>query len=181
MSVNVSPVQLHKTDMLRQVTRALAEHGLTAQRLELELTETAMVDDGRRINATLTALRSLGVRIAMDDFGTGYSSLAHLREFDLDRIKIDRSFIDSAPDDISSLAVLRAVTMMAKDLSIATTGEGVESEEQLARLLDLGCGTAQGYLLGRPMTAEAARALMQTSDALQQAVAGIAPGELARA
>ncbi|MCC4296763.1 MAG: EAL domain-containing protein [Aurantimonas coralicida] len=181
VSVNVSPVQLHKTDMLRQVTRALAEHGLTAQRLELELTETAMVDDGRRINATLTALRSLGVRIAMDDFGTGYSSLAHLREFDLDRIKIDRSFIDSAPDDVSSLAVLRAVTMMAKDLSIATTGEGVESEEQLARLLDLGCGTAQGYLLGRPMTAEAARALMQTTDAIQQAVAGIAPGELARA
>jgi len=181
VSVNVSPVQLHKTDMLRQVTKALAEHGLTAQRLELELTETAMVDDGRRINATLTALRSLGVRIAMDDFGTGYSSLAHLREFDLDRIKIDRSFIDSAPDDASSLAVLRAVTMMARDLSIATTAEGVESEEQLSRLLDLGCGTAQGYLLGRPMTADAARALMRTRGAVQQIVAGIATAELARA
>ena len=170
VSVNVSPVQLHKTDMLRQVTTALAEYGLTPNRLELELTETAMVEDGRRINATLTALRSLGVRIAMDDFGTGYSSLAHLREFDLDRIKIDRSFIDSAPGDASSLAVLRAVTAMARDMSIATTAEGVESEEQLERLLGLGCGTAQGFLLGRPMTAEAARALMVAPPPLERVV-----------
>ncbi|MEF2550772.1 EAL domain-containing protein [Aurantimonas sp. A2-1-M11] len=182
VSVNVSPVQLHKTDMLRQVTNALAEFGLTPHRLELELTETAMVDDGRRISATLRALRSLGVRIAMDDFGTGYSSLAHLREFDLDRIKIDRSFIDSAPGDASSMAVLRAVTMMARDLSIATTAEGVENEEQLERLLDLGCGTAQGYFLGRPMTAEAARALMRTVTGQPQIVADPSPpAELSQA
>ena len=160
VAVNVSPVQMRSTDLLRQVTQCLDRHGLTPDRLEIELTETAMVEDGRAIAATLAGLRALGIRIAMDDFGTGYSSLAHLRDFQLDRIKIDRSFVDAAPNDAGAQAVLRAVTVMARELSIPTLAEGVERDEQLAKLVALGVDAAQGYLLGRPMQAAQATDLV---------------------
>ncbi|MGE0231613.1 MAG: putative bifunctional diguanylate cyclase/phosphodiesterase [Flavobacteriaceae bacterium] len=160
ISINVSPVQLRSFDILRQITNALARYGLTPRRIEIEITETAMLDNSEQISAVLAGLRALGVRIAMDDFGTGYSSLAHLREFELDRIKIDRSFIDASHVDSGAAAVVRAVTSMARELAIATTGEGVENEEQLANLIALGCGTAQGYLLGRPMNADSATRLL---------------------
>ena len=122
-----------------------------------------MVEDGRAIAATLAGLRALGIRIAMDDFGTGYSSLAHLRDFQLDRIKIDRSFVDADPDDAGAQAVLRAVTAMARELSIPTLAEGVESDEQLAKLVALGVNAAQGYLLGRPMAAAQATDLVASA------------------
>ena len=163
VAVNVSPVQMRSADLLRQVTQSLDKHGLTPDRLEIELTETAMVEDGRAIAATLAGLRALGIRIAMDDFGTGYSSLAHLRDFQLDRIKIDRSFVDAAPDDAGAQAVLRAVTAMARELSIPTLAEGVESDEQLAKLVALGVDAAQGYLLGRPMAATQATDLVASA------------------
>ncbi|TRO95554.1 EAL domain-containing protein [Glycocaulis profundi] len=159
VSINVSPVQLRSADILRRLTGALDRNGLLPRRVEIEITETALVEDSGRIAAALAGLRALGVRIAMDDFGTGYSSLAHLREFELDRIKIDRSFIGACPSDTGSAAVVRAVATMARDLGIATTGEGVENEAQLANLVALGCGTAQGFLLGRPLSADAALAL----------------------
>lgn len=95
----------------------------------------------------------------MDDFGTGYSSLVHLREFEIDRIKIDRSFISASHTDPNAAAVVRAITKMAKEMAIATTGEGVENEDQLASLVEYGCGTAQGYLLGRPTDARSASVL----------------------
>ncbi|MEX6509162.1 EAL domain-containing protein [Jiella sp. M17.18] len=169
VAVNVSPVQMRSADLLRLVTQSLDRHGLTPDRLEIELTETAMVEDGRAIAATLAGLRALGIRIAMDDFGTGYSSLAHLRDFQLDRIKIDRSFVDASPDDAGAQAVLRAVTVMARELSIPTLAEGVERDEQLAKLVALGVDAAQGYLLGRPMQAAQATNLIipQESLALQ--------------
>jgi diguanylate cyclase (GGDEF)-like protein len=164
VSINISPVQLRAVDILRQLTTALDRHGLTPCRIEVEITETAMVDSSDQIRGILAGLRGLGVRIAMDDFGTGYSSLAHLREFDLDRIKIDRSFINASRDDAGAAAVVRAVTGMAADLKIATTGEGVETAEQLQNLVALGCGTAQGYHLGRPLTATAATELVLRND-----------------
>ncbi|MEX6505075.1 EAL domain-containing protein [Jiella sp. M17.18] len=160
VAVNVSPVQLRSADMLRQVTACLETYNLTPNRLEVELTETAMVEDALLIAATLAGLRALGIRIAMDDFGTGYSSLAHLRNFELDRIKIDRSFVNTAPGDAGAQAVLRAVTAMAREMAIPTIAEGVESEDQLSRLVALGCDAAQGYLLGRPMPAASATALV---------------------
>ncbi|MCB8837020.1 EAL domain-containing protein [Aurantimonas sp. VKM B-3413] len=160
VAVNVSPVQMRSADLLRQVTQCLDRYGLTPDRLEIELTETAMVEDGHAIAATLAGLRALGIRIAMDDFGTGYSSLAHLRDFQLDRIKIDRSFVDAAPDDVGAQAVLRAVTAMARELSIPTLAEGVERGDQLAKLVALGVNAAQGYLLGRPMQAAQATDLV---------------------
>lgn len=160
VSINVSPIQLRSPGILRRLAKAIERHGLAPRRVEIEVTETALVENSEMIAATLAGLRRLGVRIAMDDFGTGYSSLAHLREFELDRIKIDRSFINTSHTDTSAAAVVRAVTGMARDLSISTTAEGVENEEQLANLIALGCGTAQGYLLGRPIDARAATALM---------------------
>ena len=164
VAVNVSPVQMRSVDMLRQVTRCLEKYRLTPNRLEVELTETAMVEDGPLIAATLAGLRALGIRVAMDDFGTGYSSLAHLKDFQLDRIKIDRSFVGTAPEDTGALAVLRAVTTIARELAIPTIAEGVENDEQLSRIVELGCNAAQGYLLGRPMAAAKATALVSEFD-----------------
>jgi len=159
VSINVSPVQLRSVDLLRQITDALSSNKLSPQRVEVEVTETAMVEDSKRIMLMLAGLRALGVRIAMDDFGTGYSSLVHLRELELDRIKIDRSFISASHTDPNAAAVVRAITMMAKEMAIATTGEGVENEHQLASLVAYGCGTAQGYFLGRPVDARQASLL----------------------
>ncbi|WP_299656129.1 EAL domain-containing protein [uncultured Jannaschia sp.] len=160
VAVNISPVQMRSPGLVTEVLQALQTHGVEPNRLELELTETAMVEDGQQIAQTLQTLREIGVRIAMDDFGTGYSSLAHLRDFKLDRIKIDRSFINIEDDAVGALAVVRAVTSMANDLSIQTTAEGVETDEQLTRLIALGCNTAQGYFLGKPMDSATATAIV---------------------
>jgi diguanylate cyclase (GGDEF)-like protein len=150
VAVNVSPVQLRSPLFLSHVTNALAQSGLAPSRLELELTETAMVEDGTEVARVLRDLRTLGVKIAMDDFGTGYSSLAHLRDFPLDRIKIDRSFVMAAATDRHCMAVLTAITQMGKMLEIPTLAEGVETDEELALLRSLGCDAVQGYLIGRP-------------------------------
>ncbi|MBM9595332.1 EAL domain-containing protein [Roseitranquillus sediminis] len=153
IAMNVSAVQMRSPRIADDLASALARHDVCPGRLEIELTETAMVEDGCAIAASLCRLRRLGVRIAMDDFGTGYSSLAHLREFELDRIKIDRSFVAAIERDADARAVVRAVTSMAREMSITTVGEGVETREQLQRLIDLGCDAAQGFLLGRPALA----------------------------
>ena len=160
VAINVSAVEMRMATLVDDVAAALERHGVATGRLEIELTETAMVEDGDAIAETLRRLRRLGVRIAMDDFGTGYSSLAHMRNFELDRIKIDRSFVDTSDDDIGARAVIRAVTSMAHDLSILTIGEGVETPEQLARLTELGCDVAQGFLLGRPLAQDVASSLV---------------------
>jgi diguanylate cyclase (GGDEF)-like protein len=150
VAVNVSAVQLRSPHILAHVTGALARSGLPPHRLEIELTETALVEDGRQVAHTLAALRTLGIRIAMDDFGTGYSSLAHLRDLPLDRIKIDRSFVASALEDKHSLAVIRAVAQMGRDMNVLTLAEGVENSDQLALLRTIGCDAVQGYFIGRP-------------------------------
>ncbi len=150
VAVNVSAVQFRSPALLAHVAEALAASGLPARRLEIELTETALVEDGRQIAHTLRALRALGVTIAMDDFGTGYSSLAHLRDLPIDRIKIDRSFVATAEADIHSLAVIRAITQMGRDMGIETLAEGIETSAQLELIRGLGCGAVQGYLIGRP-------------------------------
>ncbi|MDN3591574.1 bifunctional diguanylate cyclase/phosphodiesterase [Methylobacterium adhaesivum] len=150
LAVNVSAVQLRSPLLLIHVADALARSGLAPHRLELELTETALVEDGHQIAHTLNALRQLGIRIAMDDFGTGYSSFAHLRDLPLDRIKIDRSFVAAALSDKNSLAVVKAVIQMGRDMNIPTLAEGVENADQLDLLRKIGCDAVQGYLIGRP-------------------------------
>lgn len=162
VSINVSAVQLRSASLALQIHQALVRHRIPASRIEIEITETAMVENSEQLALTLAGLRAIGVRIAMDDFGTGYSSLVHLREFRIDRIKIDRSFIAASGHDAGAAAIVRAVVSMARELSIDTTAEGIEEEAQLQSLLELGCGTAQGYLLGRPLEVGAAEAVVRT-------------------
>ncbi len=163
MSINVSAIQLRSALLSSQLDQALSRNGLSASRVELEITETAIVEHSDQLAVVLAGIRALGVRVAMDDFGTGYSSLAHLREFKVDRIKIDRSFIASFTTDPGTSAIVRAVISMARELGIETTAEGIETEAQFEGLRALGCGTAQGYLLGRPMEAAKADALVMAA------------------
>jgi EAL domain-containing protein (putative c-di-GMP-specific phosphodiesterase class I) len=132
---------------------ALGASGLPASRLELEITEAVMLQDTETTLATLAQLKGLGVRISMDDFGTGYSSLSYLRKFPFDKIKIDQSFIRDLSTRPESMAIIRAIAGLGAALGIATTAEGVETEDQLRVVRAEGCTQVQGYLLGRPQPA----------------------------
>jgi diguanylate cyclase (GGDEF)-like protein len=153
VSVNLSAVQIRSPQLLPSVVKALADSRLLPHRLELEVTETALVEDKDAAFATLRALKALGVSISLDDFGTGYSSLAYLHEFPFDKIKIDRSFVQSCEERKQSAAVINAVLGLASELGMSTVAEGVETAEQLALLTAKGCNEAQGYFLGRPKPA----------------------------
>jgi diguanylate cyclase (GGDEF)-like protein/PAS domain S-box-containing protein len=150
IAVNLSPVQFRSGDLPELIHLALLESGLPAHRLELEVTEGALIDDFSRALSTLRRLKSLGVRIAMDDFGTGYSSLSYLQSFPFDKIKIDRSFISNVETNTQSAAIVRAVIGLARGLHLPVVAEGVENEDQLDFLSRELCDEAQGYLIGRP-------------------------------
>ena len=143
---------------------ALATSGVSADRLELEITESALLDDSDATLAMLYRLREIGVRIAMDDFGTGYSSLAYLQSFPFDRIKIDRSFIKDIADGVGSLNIVRAMAALAKGLGMETTAEGVETNEQLDTVKSEGCTEMQGFLFSRPLPANELEELLFQSD-----------------
>ena len=130
VTVNLSPAQFRNPGLVQVVVGALAASGLPADRLELEITESILLQDNELTLNTLYQLRELGVMIAMDDFGTGYSSLSYLQSFPFDRIKIDRSFVKDIGDSVGSINIVRAVVAMAKGLGMATTAEGVETQEQ---------------------------------------------------
>ncbi|WP_421729469.1 bifunctional diguanylate cyclase/phosphodiesterase [Brevundimonas sp.] len=151
IAVNLSPIQLGHVDLPRLVHQILIETGLAPSRLELEITETAMITDLDRTTHILRQLKLLGVSIAMDDFGTGYSSLSTLRAFPFDKIKLDRSFMSELNGGPQSAAIIRAVLALGESLGIPVLAEGVETMEQLTFLRDQGCDEVQGYLLGRPM------------------------------
>ena len=153
IAVNLSPVQFRNPGFLAIVVGALAESGLPAERLELEITEGLLLQDSEATLDTLYQLRALGVRIAMDDFGTGYSSLSYLQSFPFDKIKIDRSFVKDIADGVGSLNIVRAVAAMANGLGMTTTAEGVETQEQLDPVRAEGCTEMQGYFLSRPLPA----------------------------
>ncbi|GJD95899.1 putative bifunctional diguanylate cyclase/phosphodiesterase [Methylobacterium iners] len=160
IAVNLSAVQFRGSRLLDTVTSALAGSGLAAARLELEITEGALLEDTDAVLAVLNGLRELGVRVSMDDFGTGYSSLSYLQKFPFDKIKIDQSFVRSMASDRDSAAIIRAVTSLGSSFGMTTIAEGVETPEQLARIRAEGCTEAQGYLISRPLTPEAARAFI---------------------
>ena len=153
LAVNVSAIQVRQASFVATVEEALARSGLPPERLELEITEAAMLANSAETLGILSRLRSLGVRLAMDDFGTGYSSLATLQRFRFDKIKVDRSFIRHLSDDARAVALLRAVIALGSALDVTTNAEGVEDEGQLNLLRAEGCNEAQGYLFGRPMSA----------------------------
>ena len=150
IAVNLSPVQLGHVDLPRLVHQILIETGLAPTRLELEITESAMITDPERTTHVLRQLKALGVSIAMDDFGTGYSSLSTLRSFPFDKIKLDRSFMTELDIAPQSAAIIRAVLALGESLAIPILAEGVETSSQLEFLRAEGCNEAQGYLLGRP-------------------------------
>jgi diguanylate cyclase (GGDEF)-like protein len=147
VAVNVSPVQIKSPGLVLNIVRILAETGLHARRLELEMTETVLIQDDEATLVVLHNLRDLGIRIAMDDFGTGFSSLSYLHRFPFEKIKIDRCFIKNLPEDIGSVATTKAIIGIAKARQIMTTAEGVETEEQRKLLRKLGCDQIQGFLI----------------------------------
>lgn len=153
VAVNLSPVQFKDPHLVQTVEDACANAGLVASRLQLEITESVLLDEDDRNLQALQQLRVLGVRIAMDDFGTGYSSLGYLRRFPFDKIKVDRSFISDLPHGKESLAIVKAVAGIGKSLGITTTVEGIETQEQLELVRLEGFDEAQGYLFSRPLPA----------------------------
>jgi EAL domain-containing protein (putative c-di-GMP-specific phosphodiesterase class I) len=153
VSINLSPAQFHLPDLVHRVAAALGEAGLPPHRLELEVTETAMIDDIAAARAVLEDLRALGVTIALDDFGTGYSSLSFLRTLPFNRIKIDRSFVQDLGLKPEALAIVRAVAGLCSSLGVAATAEGAESDGQIALLRAEGCSEIQGFRIARPIPA----------------------------
>jgi diguanylate cyclase (GGDEF)-like protein len=154
VAVNLSPVQIAGKGLFEIVMRALARSGLPAHRLELEITETVLMQNTASTLATLHQLRALGIHFSMDDFGTGYSSLSYLRSFPFDKIKIDRSFVKDISDQKNALAIIKGVTSLANSLNMVTAVEGVETEEQLDHVRPLGCTEIQGFLFSRPKSIE---------------------------
>lgn len=154
VSVNLSPVQFKNSTLIATVEGALKASGLEPWRLEVEITESVLLDDSLGNIHTLQNLKALGVLIALDDFGTGYSSLSYLRSFPFDKIKIDKSFISDMSDSREALAIIRAITGMSRSLDIQITAEGVENREQFDKLKEEGCTLFQGYFFGRPQPSE---------------------------
>jgi diguanylate cyclase (GGDEF)-like protein/PAS domain S-box-containing protein len=160
MSVNLSARQLQHPTLVDDVSRVLRESNLEPNSLMLEITESIAMRDVASTANVLADLKHLGVRLAIDDFGTGYSSLSYLHRFPIDVLKIDRSFVARLDGEHSDLAVVEAVIALARGLDMGVTAEGIETEEQLARLCALGCNSGQGYYFARPLTADAASELL---------------------
>jgi diguanylate cyclase (GGDEF)-like protein len=153
IAVNISPVHFLNPGLVQTVVAALAASGLAPHRLELEITETNFLQNTVATLTALRELRTIGVRIAMDDFGTGYSSLSYLHSFAFDKIKIDRSFVEKITENASSLNIVRAVAALAHGLNMASTAEGVETDEQLAKIKAAGYTEVQGFLFSEPIPA----------------------------
>jgi EAL domain-containing protein (putative c-di-GMP-specific phosphodiesterase class I) len=153
VSVNLSPAQFKSGALATTVVSALSAAGLGASRLELEITESVLLQENEANLQTLHQLRELGIRISLDDFGTGYSSLSYLRSFPFDNIKIDQSFVRELSTRSDCEAIVRAVANLGSTLGMATTAEGIETEQQLDSVRERGCTEAQGYLFSRPVPA----------------------------
>jgi EAL domain-containing protein (putative c-di-GMP-specific phosphodiesterase class I) len=153
IAVNISAVQFGKSDLLEVVTRTLGETGLPAERLELEITETALLENQAAALTTLQQLKGLGVTISLDDFGTGYSSLRYLTTFPIDKIKIDKSFTQNITHRADCAAVVASVLALGSGLDVATVAEGVETKQQFDILRASGVKYVQGYLFGAPCPA----------------------------
>lgn len=153
MAVNLSAVQFKRGDVEQSVLRALEDSGLSPTRLELELTESILIQNAESVLASVKRLKQLGVTLSIDDFGTGYSSLSYLKRFDIDKLKIDQGFVRDLCSDVDDAAIVCAVIQMAHSLSLTTIAEGVEAQETADRLREFGCDEAQGYHIARPMPA----------------------------
>ena len=154
MAVNLSPMQFQRGDIVATVVNALAQSQLPSNRLELEITETVLLEKSERNIHTLDNLRALGVTISMDDFGTGFSSLSYLRTFPLDKLKIDKSFVESLSSDQRSLGIVSAIAGLGQTFGLDTVAEGVETDTEYQIVAKEGCTEVQGFFYARPMAAE---------------------------
>jgi predicted signal transduction protein with EAL and GGDEF domain len=171
LAFNISGIQLRDPTIGLRIIAILAETGLNPRRLELEITETALIDNIKVAQAVTSQLRQAGVRIALDDFGTGYATLSQLLSLKLDRIKIDRSFVDRLGKDKESTTIVRAVLGLANGFELEITAEGVENDEQLALLKADGCLEGQGYLFSKAVPANEVQSLLENQDPNSKAVA----------
>jgi Amt family ammonium transporter len=162
MSVNLSTRQLFEHDLIQRVAQILAESALDPTTLVLEITEGSLMQDVGQTAAKLSALKELGARLALDDFGTGSSSLGHLRQFPIDVLKIDKSFVDGLGEGSDASALIRAIVELARSLRLGIVAEGIETEEQLAELRSAGCGSGQGYLFAKPLAREDLEEILRT-------------------
>ena len=172
MSVNVSALQFKNARLVDDVAEMIIESGCLPRQIELELTESAVMDQPDAAEATMRRLKGLGVRLAMDDFGTGYSSLAALKRFPVDCVKIDRSFVNDIPADSGDSALTRAIVAMGHSLGLMVVAEGVERSDQLEFLRREGCDEYQGYLFAKPMPEPRLAALLAEADAVPSIPAG---------
>ncbi|WP_431358407.1 putative bifunctional diguanylate cyclase/phosphodiesterase [Sphingomonas echinoides] len=174
LSVNFSPLQFRDAWMAQKVIKVLTETGFPANRLEIEITETALIDNLALTQSIVGSLKNQGVRIALDDFGTGFSALAHLRALPFDHVKIDRSLIMSIERSAESTAIVTAITRLGESLNLPITAEGIEDIRIEERLRMLGCAMGQGHLYGQPMSVANTRRLLAERRLLQKPAAGIA-------
>lgn len=194
VAVNLSPVQFKQGNLLATVEAALEASGLQPDRLELEITESVLLQNTEATLTTLHQLRTMGVGIALDDFGTGYSSLSYLRSFPFSKIKIDQSFVLDIAENKEAMSIIGAMTTLGHSLQIKTTAEGVETTEQLHKLREVGCTEVQGYIFSRPMPAGEVPLLIERLSSARQAenqrhieaagpdrkLAGVPPGSIVR-
>ncbi len=162
MAVNVSGRQLDSDELVANVQSALAESGLEASCLTLEITETTLMRNAEETARRLAAIKELGVRIAIDDFGTGYSSLAHLQQFPVDALKIDRSFISRLKDNPEGETLIHTLVQLGKALSIETLAEGIEQQHELSILQEEQCDSGQGFLFAKPLDVTAAEEFLDS-------------------
>jgi diguanylate cyclase (GGDEF)-like protein len=165
MSVNISGLQFTRPDFIVEIDRALRESGIYGSSLRLEITESVVVEKARYAPEILEQLKAFGIRLSVDDFGTGYSSLAYLRSFDIDTLKIDRSFVASMERDNDSWEIIRTIVTLGNNLSKGVVAEGIETRHQRELLLALRCGHGQGYLFSPPVDADAATDLLEAEEA----------------
>jgi EAL domain-containing protein (putative c-di-GMP-specific phosphodiesterase class I) len=154
MAVNLSPVQFRRGNIESIVENALKRSGLSPQCLELEITESTLIQDAEKFMVSLQKIKALGVKISIDDFGTGYSNLSYLQRFAVDKLKIDQSFVRSLVRGGQDQAIVSAIIQMARSLNLSTTAEGIEETAIQDLLQSLGCDCGQGYLIARPLSAE---------------------------
>ncbi|NJN52534.1 MAG: EAL domain-containing protein, partial [Gammaproteobacteria bacterium] len=166
MGVNISPRQFRDPDLIRTIRRSIRESAIAPEQLELEITETMLMEDADTVLFTIERLRELGVRVAIDDFGTGYSSLNYLKRFPIDTVKIDRSFVMEIPTNNEDMAITTAVIAMAHRLNLEVVAEGIETTDQLKFLAEHDCEFGQGYLFSRPIPLAEIQKLLDPSVAL---------------
>ena len=181
LAVNVSPVQFRDHTLAEQIAKRLIATGFPARRLEIEITEGAVLEDRQQAVGIIQSLKNLGMTISLDDFGTGYASLARIHELPIDRIKIDKSFINTLVKSEQTAAIVETIAKLGHTLKVPITAEGVESEPIREALSSIGCTEAQGWLFGRAISAEAVRAFLEAKDSEEAVPRAAAPKRVRKA